>query len=83
MLRPVLPPLPNPADQDEPNQYQRMGIAYTIPLMLVAPIIALLLLGAWLDSKLHRAPLFTLGGALVGTIVGFMNMIRTANRLNR
>ena len=82
-LKPNLPPRPKPAGQEEPSQYQQMGIAYTIPIALVTPIIFLTLIGAWLDARYHRSPLCTVGGALVGTIVGFMNMIRMLGKLNR
>ncbi len=82
-LQPNLPRREKPVLEESSEQYQRMGIAYTIPLALAAPIIALLLLGAWLDKVLHTSPGFTLGGALLGTISGFINMIRIANKLNK
>jgi len=82
-LRPQLPPIPKPPGEEEPNQYQQMGIAYIIPIALITPILALTLLGVWLDGKFNRSPMFTVGGALLGTIVGFMNMFRMAGKLNR
>jgi F0F1-type ATP synthase assembly protein I len=81
---PQLPPHPAKAERNAKlDQYQRMGIAYTIPAALVAPIVVLTVAGAWLDARYHQSPLFTLGGALLGTISGFINMIRIANKLNR
>lgn len=79
---PRLPPHPK-VRQAEPSQYQRMGIAYTIPAALIAPIVVLTLLGAWLDARYHTSPNLTLGGALLGTISGFLNMIRMVNKLNK
>lgn len=70
-------------NEDAEAGYRRMGIAYTIPIALVAPIVLLTVAGAWLDGRLHRSPAFTLGGALVGIIVGFINMVRLAARLDR
>ena len=82
-LSPSLPPRPKAPHEEEPSQYQRMGLAYTIPASLVAPILVLTLAGYWLDGHFHKSPYFTLGGALLGTISGFINMIRIANKLNR
>lgn len=82
-MRPDLPPRESRRRTEDEGLYQRMGLAYTIPAALVAPILVLTLLGAWLDSQLHRSPLFTLGGAILGFVTGMINMIRLANRLNR
>jgi len=81
-LTPKLPPHPKKTDEG-PSEQQRMGIAYMIPVLLITPIVVLTLLGAWLDSRYHTSPNFTLGGALLGIISGFVNMIRTANKLNK
>jgi F0F1-type ATP synthase assembly protein I len=82
-LRPTLPPHPARAADEEPNLYHRMGIAYTVPAALVAPIIALIVIGAWLDKRFGLGPWGTLGGALLGFVCGMINMIRIASRLNR
>ncbi|MGC8666619.1 MAG: AtpZ/AtpI family protein [Chthonomonadales bacterium] len=78
-----LPPKEARQTEDLEAGYRRMGIAYTIPIALVAPIVLLTLLGAWLDGRLRHSPAFTLGGALVGIVVGLLNMIRLVARLNR
>ncbi len=59
-----------------------MGVAYSIPIALIAPIILLTAGGWWLDEKLHKSPYFTLGGALLGAAAGFLNMIRMVKKLN-
>ena len=64
------------------KQYRQMGIAYTIPVSLIAPIILLTAAGWWLDKKLNKAPMFTLGGAILGAITGFINMFRMVSKLN-
>jgi F0F1-type ATP synthase assembly protein I len=81
-LKPKLPALPKERVSEDARQYQRMGIAYTIPLSLIVPIVGLTLAGWWLDGRFHKSPWFTLGGSLIGTITGFINMIRMANKLN-
>ena len=81
-LKPNLPPRPDRA-RGEVTETQRMGLAYTLPAALIAPIVVLTLAGYWLDSRFHKSPYFTLGGALLGAVSGFINMIRIANRLNR
>ena len=80
-LRPNLPPIKKPSE--EARNYQQMGLAYTLPAALVAPILVLTLLGWWLDEKFHRSPIFTLCGALLGTVTGFINMFRIANKLDK
>ena len=81
-LRPNLPKLGREKPSEEAENYRKMGIAYTIPAALVAPILVLTLGGWWLDAKLHKSPAFTLGGAILGAIAGFINMIRMASKLN-
>jgi F0F1-type ATP synthase assembly protein I len=80
-LKPNLPKLAKPNRAAE--EYRQMGLAYTLPAMLVAPILLLTLIGYWLDAHYQKSPVFTLGGALLGAITGFINMIRTANKLNQ
>src|SRR6185369_16433137 len=81
-LKPNLPRLPKDGETEQSKEYRRMGIAYTIPVTLVTPIVLLTLVGWWLDERFHRSPIFVLCGALLGTLVGFINMIRLVNRLN-
>lgn len=81
-LKPNLPKLGPTKPSEEAENYRKMGIAYTIPAALIAPIVVLTLAGWWLDAKLHKSPSFTLGGAILGVISGFINMIRMANKLN-
>jgi len=81
-LKPNLPKLGPTKPSEEAENYRKMGIAYTIPAALIAPILVLTLAGWWLDAKLHKSPAFTMGGAILGAISGFINMIRMANKLN-
>lgn len=81
--RPNLPPSERRALSERQVLYQRMGMAYIIPATLIVPIILLTLLGAWLDTRLGRSPLFTLIGAIVGFAAGVLNMMRIINKLDR
>lgn len=80
-LKPQLPAQPKPSRQQDQSLYQKMGLAYTLPIVLITPIVVLTVGGWWLDERLKTSPGFTIGGAVLGVITGFINMIRIANRL--
>jgi len=80
-LKPNLPKLAKPSETAE--EARQMGIAYTLPAMLIAPIVLLTLVGYWLDGHYHKSPVFTLCGALLGAVSGMINMMRAATKLNR
>ena len=82
-LNPVLPPRPLRPAEEKASDLQKAGIAYTLPASLIAPIIVLTLAGYWLDERFGKSPAFTISGALLGAVTGFINMIRIANKLNR
>jgi hypothetical protein len=82
-LKPSLPPRPVPGGSEKPSDLQKAGVAYTLPASLIAPIIVLTVAGYWLDEKYGKYPVFTIAGALLGTVSGFINMIRIANKLNK
>ena len=81
-LKPNLPKLGREKPSEEAENYRKMGIAYTIPAALIAPVLVLTLGGWWIDTRFHKSPAFTMGGAILGVITGFINMIRMANKLN-
>ena len=85
VLKPNLPPREKRTAREVEDQAdaRRMGLAYVLPTALVAPIVLLTLAGWWLDNHFHKSPYFTLGGALLGTVTGFINMIRIAGKLDR
>ncbi len=82
VYKPTLPKRPSRAAKPTDEGY-KAGLAYIIPTALIAPIVVLTLGGALLDDKLHSAPNATLIGAVLGSVAGFVNMIRIANRLNK
>jgi len=74
--------------QDRPThdseQYRQMGIAYSVPAALVAPVIVLTLMGVWLDGRWGLGSSgFTIGGAVLGIVVGMINVVRMASRLGK
>jgi hypothetical protein len=81
--RPNLPPPERRKLSEKEILYQRMGMAYIIPATLIVPIVLLTLLGAWLDTRLGKSPIFTLLGAVLGFAAGVLNMMRIINKLDR
>ena len=78
---PKLPPLPKKAESAE--DARRSGIAYTLPASLIAPVVVLTFAGYWLDAKFKTGQSWTLFGALLGMVCGFINMFKIANKLNK
>jgi F0F1-type ATP synthase assembly protein I len=58
-----------------------MGIAYTVPTALLAPIVALTWLGVWLDGRFGWTPAASIGGLILGIVCGTINMVRLFRRL--
>jgi len=77
-------PSPEPAASERAAEYRRHGLAYTLPAALIAPVVVLTWIGAWLDGRLGVGSSgFTLGGAALGIVVGMLNMLRMAARLSK
>jgi hypothetical protein len=71
---PELPPIP---ELPEVPEVLSVGFALTGPIILGA------LLGIWLDARFKTSPWFTMGLLLLGIVAGFVEMIRSLNRLQR
>ena len=69
-------------DLEKEDTARRMGLAYVLPTALAAPVVLLTLAGWWLDDRFKLSPYCTLGGALLGTVSGFINMIRIAGKMD-
>lgn len=91
---PELPPVPEikierpPEKTREPssnrgNPALSFGIAMSVSTSLVVPIVAGALGGAWLDNRFGTTPIFALILLLLGVVIGFAQMFRLLNRLNR
>jgi F0F1-type ATP synthase assembly protein I len=79
-----LPKPRNPGSSSQAEEYRRMGVAYTIPIALIAPVIVLTLAGTWLDKKLFGGGSgLTIGGAILGLVVGVRNVISMVSRLDK
>jgi F0F1-type ATP synthase assembly protein I len=85
LLKPNLPRLDKRSARqiEGEDTARRMGLAYVLPTALIAPIVLLTLAGWWLDDHFHLSPYCTLGGALLGTVTGFINMIRIAGKMDQ
>jgi len=64
------------ADEQRNTEY-RGGTQYLAAAMRFAGATILFLFGGlWLDRKLGTIPLFTIGGALLGAVLGFVSVYR-------
>jgi F0F1-type ATP synthase assembly protein I len=70
-------------DMEKDHSARQMGLAYVLPTALAAPVVLLTLGGWWLDDRFRLSPYCTLSGALLGTVSGFINMIRIAGKMDR
>jgi len=50
-------------------------------LTLALSVIGMFFLGWWIDGKLGSRPLLAIIGAFIGAAGGFINLIKTLNRL--
>jgi ATP synthase protein I len=66
-----------------PEASRGMAIAFSIGFALTGPIILGTFLGIWLDARLNTSPWFTMVLVLLGIVAGFVELIRTLNRLQR
>lgn len=79
-----LPDRPVDGTSESARQYGQWGLAYTVPIALVAPVVLLTWLGSWLDGRVGASSSeFTMLGAVLGLIVGLRNMISIVRRLNQ
>ncbi len=64
------------------GQYTQMGVAMTAVTSLIAPPLLLIIAGYYADAKFKTGSTFVLIGAVVGLIVGVMNLLRTMKQLS-
>ncbi len=62
---------------------QKLALAASVSTNLAAPIIGGLLLGYFLDRWLHTSPWMFLVLTILGTVGGFLALIRTVNKINQ
>ncbi len=61
--------------------YRKAGPYLNLGIEFAASILLCLFAGQWLDGKLGTSPFLMLAGLFLGMIVGFLNLYRTAMRL--
>jgi hypothetical protein len=85
-LKPKLPPHPDRHSKPgavEPGSYNKMALAATAASSFIMPIVALSVLGWWLDNRLHHETSWlAFIGVLVGMVVGISSLLRVMNRLS-
>ena len=62
---------------------QKLALAASVSTNLAAPIIGGLLLGYFLDRWLKTSPWMFLVLTILGTVGGFLALIRTVNKINQ
>jgi ATP synthase protein I len=62
---------------------QKLALAASVSTNLAAPIIGGILLGYWLDRWLGTNPWMFLVFTILGTVGGFIALIRTVNKINQ
>lgn len=65
------------------QEMRNTGDALTIGLMFGVAIAIGYGIGTWVDNRFHVAPWGSTIGALVGVVVGFVNLIEVAQRMSR
>lgn len=78
--RPKLPSGPSPEFQ---QNTKAISLAFSIGFSLAGPVIVGALIGYWLDNRLHTSPTWTVVLVLLGTVAGFIQLIRTVNKMNQ
>lgn len=65
----------------DPERFRKWGELAGIGPLLAASVIAGYLLGSWLDRKLDTAPWLMVSCVLLGTVAGFIEMVRLLQKL--
>ena len=63
--------------KDTKPKYAEIGPFLGLGVQLAVTVVIMVLLGNWLDQKYHKAPIFLIIGALIGTFAGMYNLIKT------
>lgn len=62
---------------------REVGPYLSLGLQLAITIVAMVILGSWLDKKFQSGYAFTLIGGIVGISAGLYNLIKTVNDLEK
>jgi F0F1-type ATP synthase assembly protein I len=69
--------------EDTKPKYAEIGPYLGLGIQLAVTVIIMVLLGNWLDEKYHKAPLFLIIGACLGTFAGLYNLIKTVLQIEK
>ena len=61
----------------------QLATLLNLAFFLVAPVIALLFVGLWVDTTLHSSPVFLIVGVIAGFISGIISVFRITNLFNK
>jgi len=75
-------PLPK-KDKEQKSAYSEIGPFLGLGVQLAVTVVIMVLAGNWLDEKYHKAPMFLIIGACVGTFAGLYNLIKTALEIEK
>ncbi len=75
-------PPPNGLLMIDPNIWRRLAPAMGLVSTMTGSILAGVLLGSWLDRRLHTEPLLTAGLAMAGLVSGALYMTRALRLTN-
>lgn len=66
----------NPKRSDSLSFAQAYGIYGSAGFQLALSVVLGVMAGHWLDQKLATKPWFLVGGVVLGTVAGFVNLFR-------
>lgn len=59
---------------------RNLGLVTQLGITMITPILICTFIGIFIDEKIHKAPLFTLGFIILGAAAGFRNLFYTASK---
>ncbi len=71
------------SDGDRKPMYAEIGPFLGLGVQLAVTVVLMVLIGNWLDEKYHKAPLFLIIGACLGTFSGLYNLIRAVLEIEK
>jgi F0F1-type ATP synthase assembly protein I len=63
-------------DKDRKAMYSEIGPFLGLGVQLAVTVVLMVFIGNWLDEKYHKAPVFLIIGACLGTFAGLYNLIK-------
>lgn len=70
-------------DREKRKFYYIIAVGGQITFLLVGPVVFCLLIGLWLDSYFHTAPLFIIIGVIAGFVGSIFNVFRVMKIIDK